>query len=153
MISLVGHMGFLDKMKAAGSAITGGSAKVSIEYNHQPMKPGDPLQVKVTVVSVGKEVKSGGVFVDVHAREQGQVKCNHCQQMVNVNHETIKSAIPIGPAFVLQPNETKTFEATINLPMGQPTYNGQIRHTWQIRGRLDAFGNDPDSGFQNLEVR
>src|SRR5512137_2159214 len=146
-------MGFLDKMKSAGAAITGGSAKVSIEYNHQPMKPGDPLQVKVTVVSMGKEVKSSGVFVDVHASEQDQVKCNHSQQMVDINHETVRAAIPVGPAMVLQPNESKTFEATINRPMGQPTYNGQVRHTWQIRGRLDAFGNDPDSGFQNLEVR
>lgn len=153
MITTVGYLGFLDKMKSVGSAMTGGSAKVSIEYNHQQLKPGDPLQVKVTVVSMGKEVKSAGVFVDIYASEQGQVKCNHCQQMVNIKHETVKQSIPVGPAMVLQPNESKTFESTINLPMGQPTYNGQVRHTWQIRGRLDAFGNDPDSGFQNLEVR
>jgi sporulation-control protein spo0M len=140
-------------MKSVGSAMTGGSAKVSIEYNHQQLKPGDPLQVKVTVVSMGKEVKSAGVFVDIYASEQGQVKCNHCQQMVNIKHETVKQSIPVGPAMVLQPNESKVFESTINLPMGQPTYNGQVRHIWQIRGRLDAFGNDPDSGFQNLEVR
>jgi len=146
-------MGFLDKVKAAGSAMTGGSAKVSIEYPHQPMKPGDSLSVKVTVVSMGREVKSAGVFVDVHAAETGQVKCNTCQKMVNINHETVKQAIPIGPAFVLQPNESKTFEGTIQLPMGQPTYNGQVRHQWSIRGRLDAFGNDPDSGFQVLELR
>jgi sporulation-control protein spo0M len=146
-------LGFLDKMKSAAQTVTGGAAKVSIEYAHQPMKSGDSLQVKVTVVSMGKEVKSKGVFVDIHASEQGQVKCNHCQQMVNINHETVKQSIPIGPAFVLQPNESKTFEGTISLPMGQPTYNGQVRHTWMIRGRLDAFGNDPDSGFQNLEVR
>jgi hypothetical protein len=61
--------------------------------------------------------------------------------------------VPVGPAFVLQPNETKVFEATIQLPMGQPSYNGQVRHEWKVRGRLDAFGNDPDSGFKVIEVR
>lgn len=147
-------MGFLDKMKSVGTAMTGGAARVSIEFPHQPLKPGDPLPVKVTVVSMGKEVKSSGVFVDVHAEENGQVKCKHCGQNTQVHNETIKQAIPVGPAMVLQPNETKVFEATIQIPMGaQPSYGGTIRHEWKIRGRLEAFGNDPDSGFQVIEVR
>ncbi|OGS42607.1 MAG: hypothetical protein A3K67_06080 [Euryarchaeota archaeon RBG_16_62_10] len=109
--------------------------------------------MKVTVVSTGKEVKSGGVYVDIHATEHGQVKCNTCQKMVNINNDSVKQAIPIAPAFVLQPNEMKSFDATISIPGGQPTYNGTIRNEWKIRGRLDAFGNDPDSGFQVIEVR
>ena len=146
-------MGFLDKIKAVGTAMTGGAAKVSIEYPHQPLKPGDSLAVKVTVVSMGKEVKSSGVFVDIYAQEKGQVRCSHCNEMTQIQIQTVKQAIPVGPAFVRQPNETKTFEATIQVPMGQPTYNGQINHEWTIRGRLDAFGNDPDSGFQVIQVR
>ena len=117
-------MGFLDKMKSAGSAMTGGAARVSMEYPHQMMKPGDSIAVKVTVVSTGKEVKSGGVYVDIHASENGQVKCKHCGQMAPFSNETVKQAISIAPAFILQPNETKTFESTIQIPMGQPSYNG-----------------------------
>jgi len=146
-------MGFLDKIKSVGSAMTGGAAKVSLEYPHQPLKPGDPLAVKVTVVSMGKEVKSSGVFVDIHATEKGQFKCSRCGETTQIQMNTVKQAIPVGPAMVLQPNETKTFESTIQIPMGQPTYNGQINHEWTIRGRLDAFGNDPDSGFQVIQVR
>jgi len=146
-------MGFLDKMKSVGSAMTGGAAKVSIEYPHQSLRPGDSVAVKVTVVSMGKEVKSGGVFVDIHAEENGQVKCKHCGQMTQLHNETVKQSIPVGPAFVLQPSETKVFDATIQVPSGQPTYNGQVSHQWKIRGRLDAFGNDPDSGFQALEIK
>lgn len=146
-------MGFLDKMKSVGSAITGGAAKVSIEYPHQTMKAGDSVPVKVTVMSMGKEVKSGGVFVDVRAEESGNVKCKHCGQMTEVHNETVKQSIPVGPAFVLQPSETKVFDVTIQVPSGQPSYNGQVSHQWRIRGRLDAFGNDPDSGYQNLEIR
>ena len=146
-------MGFLDKMKGVGSAMTGGAARVSIEYPHQGLKPGDSLPVKVTVVSMGKEVKSSGVFVDIEAEETGQVKCKHCGQMTQVKNETIKQALPVGPAMVLQPNETKVFEQTIQIPMGQPSYGGTVSHMWKIRGRLEAFGNDPDSGYQTLQVR
>lgn len=136
-----------------GSAVTGGAAKVSIEYPHQALKPGDSLPVKVTVVSMGKEVKSSGVFVDIEATEAGQVKCKHCGQMTPIRNETIKQAVPVGPAMVLQPNETKVFEATLQVPMGQPTYGGTLSHEWKIRGRLQAFGNDPDSGYQVIQVR
>ncbi|HEX9906873.1 MAG TPA: sporulation protein [Thermoplasmata archaeon] len=140
-------------MKSIGSAMTGGAAKVSIEYPHQPLRAGDSLAVKVTVVSMGKEVKTAGVFVDIHAEENGQLKCGQCQNTVNIQNNTVNQSIPIGPAMVLQPGESKTFEATIQVPMGQPTYHGAVRHEWKVRGRLDAFGNDPDSGFQPLEVR
>ena len=146
-------MGFLDKMKSVGSAMTGGAARVSIEYPHQPMRSGDSISVKVGVISSGKEVKSGGVYVDIFAFETGQVKCKHCGQMADVKNDTVKQSIPIAPAFVLQPNESKVFESTIQIPGGQPTYNGVVRHEWKIRGRLEAFGNDPDSGFQVIEVR
>ncbi|MEM4264614.1 MAG: hypothetical protein QW505_02375 [Thermoplasmata archaeon] len=146
-------MGLLDKMKSAASAVTGGAAKVSIEYPHQLLSPGSSIPVKVTVVSMGKEVKSGGVFVDIFASESGQVKCNKCGQMVSVHADDVRQSIPVGPAFVLQPGETKVFEANIQIPSGQPSYHGIVRHEWKIRGRLDAFGNDPDSGFQVIEVR
>lgn len=147
-------MGLLDKMKSAAAAVTGGSAKVSMEYPLQTLKTGDSIPVKVTVVNtIGKEVKSGGVFVDISAIESGQVKCKHCGQMTPVKNETVKQSIPVGPAFVLQPGETKVFEANVQVPPGQPTYSGQLMHEWKIRGRLDAFGNDPDSGFQTIQVK
>jgi sporulation-control protein spo0M len=146
-------MGFLDKMKSVGTAMTGGAAKVSLEYPHKTLMPGESIQVRVTVVSMGKEVKSGGVFVDIHAVEHGQVKCMTCQKMVNVNNDSVRHAIAISPAFILQPGETKTFESTIQIPSGQPSYHGTVSNEWKIRGRLDAFGNDPDSGFQTIEIR
>jgi hypothetical protein len=38
-------------------------------------------------------------------------------------------------------------------PNAQPTYLGSFRHEWEVRGRVDAFGNDPDSGLQPIVVR
>jgi len=147
-------MGLLDKMKSVGQAMTGGGAKVSLEYPIKPLRAGETLPVKVTVVNVsGKELKSGGVFVDIHATESGQVKCKHCGQMTQVNNDSVKQSIPVGPAMVLQPGETKVYEANIQVPSGQPSYNGVVSNVWKLRGRMDAFGNDPDSGFQTVEIR
>jgi hypothetical protein len=155
-----GKMGFLDKMKGAVNAMTGGGADVSIEYPMQAFKIGDTLHVKVTVMSTGGEIKSNGVYVDVRAREHGTVSarstCRNCHQSssssVNISNTTVEQQIPIAPAFVLGANERKEYEADIQLPNGQPTYRGSIDHDWQLRGRLDAFGNDPDSGFKNIDV-
>jgi sporulation-control protein spo0M len=151
-------LGFLKKMT---SAITGGGADVSIEYPLQAYKSGDVMHVKVTVLSTGGEVKSNGVFVDLRAREHGHVSGSHrCEKCgdydstsrISIDKTTVKQAYPVGPAFVLQENERKEFEADIQIPMGEPTYKGSVQHVWEIRGRLEAFGNDPDSGFKAFEV-
>lgn len=151
-------MGFLDKMKGAVGTMTGGNADVSIEYPMQPIKSGESMHVKVTVMSTGAEIKSNGVYVDIQAREHGQPEgtCESCgnKSRFKLSKETLDQKIPIAGAFVLQPNERKEFEADIQLPMGQPTYHGRaVNHDWEIRGRLEAFGNDPDSGYKRFEVQ
>lgn len=35
----------------------------------------------------------------------------------------------------------------------QPTFDGiNCEHTWELRGRIEAFGNDPDTGWIRLRV-
>ena len=150
------------KLRGAMSAVTGGGAKVSIEYAASTVFPGDPVPVKVTVVSTRGEIKSNGVYVDLVAAEEGAanttVVCKNCHQKseetAKFEKQTANQSFPLAGAFVLQPNETRVFEGTIQVPGGmQPSYAGPVaRHQWQIRGRLDAFGNDPDSGFRSLRV-
>jgi sporulation-control protein spo0M len=155
-------MGLFDKLKGAVNAVTGGGADVSIEYPTGYIYRGQPFNVKVTVRSTGGEIKSEGVFVDVKAREEGKIvakgTCPTCQQQVNadnnVNRETFDQQFPIAGAFTLQANETKVFEGQISLPTSyQPSYQGTLRHQWEMRGRLEAFGNDPDSGFRAINVQ
>ena len=155
-------MGFLDKISGAMKSVTGGAAKVSIEYPHSPVHLGDSINVRVTVVSTGGEVKSDGAFVDLLAREEGSVYesvlCNksghYNNARINIKKKTLAQAIPVAPAFVLDNDETKTFDAEIQVPYNaQPTYSGTFKHEWYIRGRLEAFGNDPDSGYQRIEVK
>jgi hypothetical protein len=155
-------MGLFNKVKGAMNAVTGGGADVSIEYPTQPIVRGQPFPVKVTVRSTGGEVKSAGVFVDIDAKETGQVQanvhCSNCQRTINdnvrIHKETFDQKFPIGSAFVLGANETKVFEGQVTIPTSyQGTYQGSLQHQWRIRGRLEAFGNDPDSGYQTIVVK
>lgn len=156
-------MGVFDKLKGAVKAVTGGAAKVSIEYPNQTVFPGEPVNVRVTVISTGGEVKSKGVFVDLvgeeHVSAHKQVRCPRCgnqwSEAADVRHEAAKQSFPLSPALViLAPNETRMFEGSFQIPGGaQPSYSGpSARFEWSVRGRLDAFGNDPDSGYQSLRV-
>ena len=145
-------MGLFDKMRGAVQAVTGGAARVTIAY--QPAVPcaGDTVIVSVTVTSTGGEVSAKGLFVDLAASEAVRIRANtvpNLAQDVNAQHDTANHAFQIAPAFVLAANETKVFEGALQLPAGmQPSYTGHFTtHTWRIRARVDAFGNDPDSGF------
>lgn len=154
-------MGFLDKMADAFNPITGGGAVVNIAYPRHPIKVGEWVGVKVYVTSTGGEIKTNGVFVDFKAAEQGRVngygRCPHCNKngytTVEVNTTTVDVAVPLASPFVLPSNEQRDFEGTVQVPPGSPTYRSRyIDHLWYIRGRLDTFGNDPDSGYKEIVV-
>ena len=155
-------MGVFDKLKSATQAMTGGAAKVSIAYPLQAVFPNEGMNVRITVVSSGGEVKSQGVFVDLLATEHvsgsENARCPRCgnnfSTPVREAKKTFEQSFPVASAFVLAPGQSQTFEAQIQVPGGaQPSYAGpQVHHDWKIRGRMQSFGNDPDSGFQALRV-
>src|SRR5262245_18082601 len=70
-------MGFLDKIKGAVNAVTGGAAKVTMEFKPSVAFPGDVIAVKITATSTGQQVKSKGVFVDLQGVEGINIKANH----------------------------------------------------------------------------
>jgi hypothetical protein len=169
-------MGLFDTFKGMVQAVTGGAARVAIEFDPLGFA-GEDVRVRVSVTSTGGEVKSQGVFVDILGSEQIKVPAasvasaaqntsrpmaealptGHQSQLardVEVNHVTCSQSFQIAPAFVLTPGESRQFEGTIRLPQGiQPTYHGRhAQHSWHIRGRLESWGNDPDSGYQPLRV-
>ena len=150
-------MGFMDKLKGAVKAVTGGSAKVEIEFPQQALMPGEPLPVTITITSTVGDMKSKGVFVDIRSEEEVHVDKKASQQLENslrVSRETFKQSFEIAPEFVLSAGETRSFEGEVTLPPNvQPSYSGQFtQHKWSIRGRLDVRGNDPDTGFKPMRV-
>jgi hypothetical protein len=147
-------MGFMDKLKGAVNAVTGGGAKVLLEFSPAFVHAGDTVKVKVTVTSTGTEVTSAGCFVDLLGREEVRVKPSGQSSHHTESATSLDQAFPLAPAFVLAPNETKVFEGSFQMPAGhQPSFTGaHSKHEWQIRGRIDVKGNDPDSGYQTLRV-
>jgi sporulation-control protein spo0M len=155
-------MGMFDKLKGAVNAMTGGGADVSIEFPNETIAPGEQVNVRITVRSTGGDIKSEGVFVDILAQEHGsfrkRVKCDQCEHEDEKTidfpkKKTMEKSYLIAPAFELQANETKVIDGSFQIPGdAKPTYKGAVSHDWSIRGRLEAFGNDPDSGFQSMRV-
>lgn len=150
-------MGFFDKLKGAVNFVTGGAAKVVIEY-HPPLNfPGEPVQVRVTVTSTGPAIQATGVYVDVQANEQLSIGANvlgNNNPHISHTKQTYNHAFQIAGAFQLGPNESKMFEGHFVLPANaQPTYDGPLAdHDWGMRGRVEMSGNDPDSGFVKFLV-
>ncbi len=149
-------MGFMDKVKGAMNAVTGNAAKITIEYT-QVGYAGGQVQVRVTATSTGAEVKSKGIYVDLRAMERVKVSKKASPMIDNdltVEAKLYNESILIAPAFVLGAGATQVFEGAVTLPpTAQPTFTGNFtQHAWEIRGRLDAKGNDPDSKFQPIRV-
>ena len=130
--------------------------------------PGTPLTCTVTAVAKAA-VESRGIYIDINAVENVKVaETTSAVQLAqpmgtapvpgNRTHDascnTYTNAFLIHPAFSMKEGETKQFTGTISLPRElQPTYKGRnARHTVYIRARIDASGNDPDSGFAELHV-
>lgn len=150
-------MGFMDKLKGAVNAVTGGAAKVTLDFEPTVACAGDTIRIKISATSTGAEVKSKGVYVDLCGSEKVTVTKGttpELQSDVTVSKTTLEQSFQIAPEFILAPNETKLFEGQFQIPNAAlPSFAGQLaQHNWQIRGRVEATGNDPDSGFKPIRI-
>ena len=149
-------MGFMDKLKGAVNAVTGGGAAVEITYAER-VTAGASVPIKVTVTSKGAEIKSKGVYVDFHGTESITVTKKDDAKLTedyrrSVDHS--KQEFQLCGEFTLGAGETKVVEGTITLPSSlQPTFEGRFGHNqYRLQGRLEAKGNDPDSGWKPLRI-
>lgn len=149
-------MGLLDKLKGAVHAVTGGAATVEIQYAEK-VNAGGAVPVRVTVTSKGTEIKSKGVFVDFEGVERITISKKDEQKFSEDYHRQISHStqeFQLCGEFVLGAGETKTIEGSVNLsPTLQPSFEGRwSKNIYQVRGRLEAKGNDPDSGYKPMRI-
>jgi sporulation-control protein spo0M len=146
-------VGIFDKVKGALNAVTGGAAKVQFLFGPPIMFPGEQVEVGLSAASTGQAVQSKGVFIDLSATELVDFKDgsgNH----VRYQEQTFYREIQVAPAFTLGPGESRQFQVVFLLPVeARPSFAGKLsRNQWQIRGRVEAFGNDPDTGWIDTRV-
>jgi hypothetical protein len=127
---------------------------VQLELGASFLYPGDEVPVKITATSTGAEVKSKGVYIDLRALEQVKVRDDETKKEISKSRITIEQTFQISGPFELAANESKSFEGKFRLPpQVLPSYLGTYAtHECNIRGRIEAFGADPDSGYIPVRV-
>lgn len=132
--------------------ITGGSAKVELTLPNLAF-PLLPIAVKIRVTAAD-QFACTNVFVDVVGTEYLQHRPVGATADVSAVTVTYSHQFPIAPGFGIAKGESKELSGIITLPKEvQPSYHGKhARHVWTIQARLEARGNDPDSGWKEIRI-
>ena len=154
-------MGFFDKIKAAANAVTGGGVNVYVECD--PLAFATPMKVKIKVQTKDTLVKIDRVYLKIQGVERVEVQNADYHRMQNSNgvnyaetvrasYITIERDLTVADGQELEANTPYEWTCKIELPSDAPTvYRGRMcTHTYQIQAGLDSFGNDPDSGWIEL---
>ncbi len=153
-------MGFLSNMK---KNLTGSWADVQIEVAGATTR-GGTLPVRVHVQVKDSDIVVDRVIVELQCEEvidvRGAAGTNwssnsgstsmQSESRVSVHsHELV-----LASAQQMAAGSSATFEGQLPITtQAPPTANGRhARFNWEVRGRLDMKGNDPDSGWQHVEV-
>ena len=148
-------MGFFSKLK---NAVTGGSARVHIETTDIVL--GQPFEVKVTAVA-DSDVKFSRVYVYVQSFEMAMVHevpvaepHGVVVQTVEGEFQTVNMQIDIAGPGTLAAGDEAEWVAEVELPdNAMPSSQGEtVGNHWRAMAGLDAFGNDPDTGWIEVEV-
>lgn len=156
-------MGFFDKLKAVKNAVTGGAAEVELGYEDFSFT--EPFKVQVRVTTGDAAVKIDRAYLKIQGTEEVEVpdvdvvydseedETYRRMETVMASNKTVDLDITIAEGQELAPNETFEWETEIELPADLPSiYRGHYcQHTYQMQAGLDCFGNDPDSGWIEIE--
>src|SRR3954470_18513894 len=96
------QMGFFDKIKSAVNAVTGGAAKVSMEFSPPVAFAGDIVRVRITATSTGADIKGSGVFVDLKGVEEVRLKNGtvpNVQQDIAASRVLLEQSFAVSGAF------------------------------------------------------
>jgi len=154
-------MGFLDNIKAMKNAVTGGAAKVYLDADKLSFD--QPFIVTVRAQTSDAPVKINRVYLQVKGFEEIQVNdvdviydndgdAHQRAENVRASHNTLNLEITVAEAQELEANQSYQWQAEVELPSSaQAIFKGRFcSHTYRAFAGLDCFGNDPDSGWIEL---
>jgi len=153
-------MGLFSDLK---NMITGGGATVTLEVIEPALEAPFTVRVQADIGDADCAIKRvylqlcGTETVEVPdvevAKRQGEATIIE-RETVRTSVTTADFTVDLAPADTLKANQRYTWESEITLPPDcLPTYRGRLAtHGWQIKAGLDMRGNDPDSGWQEIEL-
>lgn len=141
-------MGFIDtvkgKIKSTVDAVTGKAATVTL-VTEGKFAPGEVITCALTVASTGNPLQSKAAYVDLHGEDDAdETMLERAREFVLREGDPVVTFEIAGP-FQLEAGQTKTLHGTFTVPMDL-----DLKRTWLVRGRVQAFGNDPDSPWAVL---
>ncbi len=138
-------MGFIDtvksKVKSTLDAVTGKAATVSLATQGK-FAPGEIIECTLTVISSGNAFESKAAYVDLHGEDDlDENVLEKAREFVMREGDPVITIEVHGP-FSVAAGETKTLTGRFTVPTDL-----DLKRKWLVRGRIQAFGNDPDSAF------
>jgi hypothetical protein len=169
-------MGFLDKLKQVGHAITGGGAEVTVTMPEH-VAVGSTFKATITAVVDDQPLAIRGVYLLVRADEELQIDPANVEigqrdiadlstdgweetELADPTHkefgseQTVDLRVDTTGEQELAAGSRHVWTLTVALPAdAKPTCTDERhRHVWHIRAGLDALGNDPDSDWIEFTV-
>lgn len=158
-------MGIFDKIKQAANFITGGGAVVSVYPENQISSSDEPIKIFISCQIKDADIKMNKVYLEVRAIETVEAQDvdvvidydgdkRTVRENIRNSVETFKTEIHVADAATLKANQKYEWEVTLNLPQNiYGTYRGRNAfHLWQVFAGIDVSGNDPDSGWVEIEI-
>ena len=140
-------MGFFKNLK---NSITGGAATVHVNVQNARRGQAVPVKIQATAKADGKV---SAVYLLVRGMESAEWKEGN--ERVGNSRVSYETRIQIAGPLDIKEGQTYSFDGQLELPLNaSPTFRGQlINHLWEVQAGLDMPGNDPDSGWQNIDVQ
>jgi hypothetical protein len=162
-------MGLFDKFKQMANAVTGGGAAVSVHLGAADDSGAMPVTVTAVVGDAPLSISS--VYVILRGLEvmqvdpkkalgrfrsqmQGAEQLFRQGNMLEVKEESFEVQLQLSGAQTLAGGDTYEWTGELRLPAGAPGsfQSKHMRHVIQLKGGIDAPGNDPDSGWVDVRI-
>ncbi len=153
-------MGFFSNLK---NSITGGWADVRITTTEAVR--GEPMQITVDVSVRPDDIQVNDIYVGLECHEIVEIdnyRTHDYDDTGDINYidiredvELLDRRVSLAREVTLSAGSQQVYEGELDLPGHlPPSYRG--RHSeirWHALAALDRKGNDPDSGWHDLNVR
>lgn len=158
-------MGFFDKIKSAKNYLTGGGAKVYVEVTDPSFE--EPFNVHIRAVISDSDLKINRVYLKVRAVEDVTIpnvevteievddqEVNSERRDISRSTETFQREFNVSGSETLSAGQEYEWDTEVELPdnASGSYYGYNAKHRWLFQAGLDAAGNDPDSGWIEVEI-